>query len=117
MTARKVKERTKTINYMPQFPYIIYITYTNNIKASYESRRARLLDCRAAGVTLSDEGISRILLGNNAQLQFVAHECSHAIFNLISDLGIEEEPNKGHEMFCYLVGHLIQEAVTFQKRK
>jgi hypothetical protein len=117
MTSRKVKERTKEIKYMPQFPYVIYITYTNDIKASYEKRRESAIDPRAGGVTLGGDGISRIILENNAPLDYTVHECSHAIFNLLNDLGVEETERSGHELFCYLVGHLAKEAIMFQKRK
>lgn len=43
------------------------------------------------------------------QVSTLAHELSHAILALFNDIGIDPRQNGG-EPFCYLLGHLMDEA-------
>lgn len=117
MAVKKPKERSKTINYSPHFPYLIKVIFSKDYEASREYYVGNYRNTSVACTITYGDGRCLLLFGKDAPLMYIAHECCHAVFDLINHLGLslKREDEDGNELFCYLCGSLVQEVVKFHK--
>lgn len=42
------------------------------------------------------------------QLSTIAHECAHMAFDICSRVGVDVEPGRANETYCYLMSRLVE---------
>lgn len=56
----------------------------------------------------SQQGTLHIIGVFNGKLSTLAHECAHMAFDICSRVGVEVEPGRANETYCYLISRLVE---------
>lgn len=64
-------------------------------------------DANGASHTMSSEnGVLHVIGVFNGKLSTIAHECAHMAFDICSRVGVDVEPGRANETYCYLMSRL-----------
>ncbi|MFA8126311.1 hypothetical protein, partial [Escherichia coli] len=66
-------------------------------------------DANGASHTMSSEnGVLHVIGVFNGKLSTIAHECAHMAFDICSRVGVDVEPGRANETYCYLMSRLVE---------
>lgn len=65
----------------------------------------------------SDKGTLHIIAVFNGKLSTLAHECAHMAFDICNRVGVEVEPGRANETYCYLISRLVEFAEPHLKSR
>lgn len=56
----------------------------------------------------SENGVLHVIGVFNGKLSTIAHECAHMAFDICSRVGVDVEPGRANETYCYLMSRLVE---------
>lgn len=119
--AKKFAERTKTITFSP-FPYTLTLVVSTDIRQSIANRIAKHnldepSEDMEACIYALPHGKCLMFLSEDADLEYIVHECSHVIWYMLRYAGVALDK----EVLAYFTGNLSSTVALFvwhpQKRK
>lgn len=102
---RVLREYSETVTF-DVFGYDVEVVITNSFETSAEKRGVPdgAINPQAGAVTIEYTGRSAMLLPLRLEPDYVAHECSHALHNLMERVGATHED----EFVAYHLGYLVR---------